>query len=573
MSTEPEISGQVSQPTGSAIHSHLSRSEIAGQIDMRLRKPDRKRIDLAIGAVVCIVAAMSWLPRAAGPIDLRWDGGAYYLLGTSITKGQGYRLLSEPGSSNTPLHPPLLPIFVAAHQLLLGTTDSLTAGRALRASACLLFALQAFAIYMLLRGYIARSAAVLAALFWIFHPGNTFFSDMLFAESLFGLTTILFFILQKRTGERKYFLLAASCALLAFLARTTGLLVFAAWAGEKLMKRDFKQAAAIAAIALVAVGLWMGYIREVESSPQYTRPAYAYQHADYLYYNISYAKQLFRLVNPFEPELGYLTPYAFARRIYSNAKLIPTEIGRAVFSWEGGQRISLLVGALVFSGLLLQFMGRRYIIPFFVVLNLAAMSITPFPEQFLRYLLPLSPFFFLLLFEALVWLNAQSRVLRIGFGREAAALFGLALLAVMGAEELRDERELYRFHHDKVDYLHHGQQTSYRLFYYSPGYREIDQGLDWLRARAKRDDIVAASDPQWVYLRTGLKSVLPPLESDTHAAEQLIDSVPVRYLFVDETVYRRYASHLVNSNPDLWKCSWRSAEDRVRIYERSDIDQ
>jgi hypothetical protein len=215
-----------------------------------------------------------------------------------------------------------MPLFAAAHQLLFGTTDPLVVGRALRLSACLLFALQAFAIYALLRRYIPRSAALLAVLFWIFHPANTYFSDALYAESLFGVATILFFILHKRAGERKYFLLAAACAVLAFLARTAGLLMFVAWAGERVLRRDLKQAVSIAVIALAAAGTWMAYIHHVESSPQYVRPAYAYQHADYVYLNISYTKLVFRLVDPFSPELGYLTPYEFAKRLYRNARLV-----------------------------------------------------------------------------------------------------------------------------------------------------------------------------------------------------------------------------------------------------------
>ena len=570
MSREAEINGQACQPAGSVIDGQVSR-RIGWQIRRLWRKRDAKRIDFAIGAFLCILAAMAWLPRASGPIDLRWDGGAYYLLGTSITHSEGYRLLNEPGSPNTTLHPPLLPMFVAAHQLLLGTTDPLVVGRALRASACLLFALQALAIYVLLRGHIVRSAAILAVLFWIFHPANTYFSDSLYAESLFGITTIIFFVLHKRAGERKYFLFATACALLAFLARTAGLLVFVAWAGERLLKRDFRQVAAIAAVALVDAGLWMGYIHHVESSPQYMRPAYAYQHADYLYFNISYSKQIFRLVDPFQPELGYLTPRRLAKRLYLNTKQIPVDIGRAVFSWTGLQGISLMVALLVSCGLLLQVARKQYIIPFFVILNLAAICATPFPKQFVRYLLPLSPLISLLFFEALAWLNAQSRAHRIGFLRRAAPLLTIALLIVMGAEELGDERDLYGFHHDKIDYLHGRQNISYRVFYYSPADREVDRGLDWVLGQARPDDIVAASDPQWVYLRTGLKSVLPPLESNSGEAERLIDSVPVRFLFVDENVYRRYTSHLVKNNPDLWKCVWRGAGDKVRIYQRSDI--
>jgi len=65
---------------------------------------------LLIGAA----ALASWWPRWGGPIDLRWDGGAYYILGTSLARGEGYRILSEPGGVSSSLHPPLVPALVAA---------------------------------------------------------------------------------------------------------------------------------------------------------------------------------------------------------------------------------------------------------------------------------------------------------------------------------------------------------------------------------------------------------------------------------------------------------------------------
>ena len=44
---------------------------------------------------VLVLAIVLWLPRLTGPIDLRWDAGVYYLLGTSLATGQGYRILSR----------------------------------------------------------------------------------------------------------------------------------------------------------------------------------------------------------------------------------------------------------------------------------------------------------------------------------------------------------------------------------------------------------------------------------------------------------------------------------------------
>ena len=40
--------------------------------------------------VIGIVTIATWWPRADGPIDLRWDGGAYYILGTSLATGEAF---------------------------------------------------------------------------------------------------------------------------------------------------------------------------------------------------------------------------------------------------------------------------------------------------------------------------------------------------------------------------------------------------------------------------------------------------------------------------------------------------
>ena len=48
-------------------------------------------------ALLGLLVVALWLPRTSGPIDLRWDGGVYYVLGTSLAEGKGYRLLNEPG--------------------------------------------------------------------------------------------------------------------------------------------------------------------------------------------------------------------------------------------------------------------------------------------------------------------------------------------------------------------------------------------------------------------------------------------------------------------------------------------
>ena len=80
---------------------------------------------LALAALV----VTTWLPRMNGPLDLRWDGGVYYVLGTALAEGRGYRLLNEPGEIEATQYPPLFPVFIAAHQVIAGTADPTQVGR------------------------------------------------------------------------------------------------------------------------------------------------------------------------------------------------------------------------------------------------------------------------------------------------------------------------------------------------------------------------------------------------------------------------------------------------------------
>src|SRR4029453_7797285 len=83
----------------------------------------------------------------------------------------------------------------------------------------------------------------------------------------------------------------------------------------------------------------------------------------------------------------------------------------------------------------------------------------------------------------------------------------------------------------------------------------LDAGLDWLGSRARPDDVVTASMPQWVYLRTGLKTIMPPFVADPARAQALLDSVPVRFVVVDGAAVdftREYTLPLVESSRDRW---------------------
>ena len=69
---------------------HMTQSAVQDNVPLGRR-------DLGYVAGVILIWIAVWIPRLEGPIDLRWDASAYYVLGTSVAEGKGYRLINEPG--------------------------------------------------------------------------------------------------------------------------------------------------------------------------------------------------------------------------------------------------------------------------------------------------------------------------------------------------------------------------------------------------------------------------------------------------------------------------------------------
>jgi len=520
---------------------------------------------LLIGAA----ALASWAPRGDGPIDLRWDGGAYYILGTSLAEGDGYRLRSEPGGLPSSVHPPLVPVFVALHELALQTTDPVVVGRALRVSLALCSAAYAIVVFLLLSASLPLALAAGVTLIAVVQPQYVFFSDTLFTEGLFGLLTVLFFVVRKWRRDTLGFALCGVCAVLAYEARTAGIALLAAWVVDHALRKEGRRAVVALAVSAVIVASWNGWIKAVESSPEYERPAYAYQTEAWIWFNVSYARNLLTYVDPRSPELGPLTPSGFVRRVKSNLKILPRSVGEAVSGWWTPRKLAIPLGALVLGGLLLL-ARREFVLVTYVALSFAAICATPFQSQFPRYLLPLFAFLALALFELLVWVTARVRRRWPGFPQALATAVPWAVLAVVASRAAIETLELYADHRQQVSYVQNGRPVSHRLFFYDPKAAAFDAALDWLDRRAAPGDVLAASDPQWAYLRTGRRTVLPPFPFEGREGQRLLDSVPVKYLVTSTEVdsYKRFTTRLLTANPEAWRQVWSGSNGEVVIHER-----
>jgi hypothetical protein len=549
--------------------------------------PRWTRADWRYLTVLILLAVALWLPRIRGPLDLRYDAGVYYILGTSLAEGRGYRLLSEPGAIEAIQYPPLVPAVGAVVERLAGTDDPAVAGHWLRLGSVLLYVGYAAAIYLMSRRLVSPGYAALVTGLSLIHSHTIFLSDFFAADVPYAVLGTLFFAVSGPV--------AGVVAVAAYATRTAGLAVLAAWVGEAVLRRRVRPALVRGAVAVAAVAAWVGYTTRVKTSDQYRHPAYAYQREGYQFYNVDYAQNM-AYIDPFRPELGRVTGRGALARLGGNLADMPRSIGEGVSVHRGWWRGEIekantalhrtvlpawladaaMIGLAVpvTAGLVLLAVRGEAMLVLYVALSLAMIAATPWPVQFVRYLIPLTPF---LTLAVVVVLATAARRAGNGGGRRWRALqLTLAgVVAIIGAQQLLTlYRSMAKYPSPAVITDRSGRRHDYRLFFYDRPWRLHDEGLDWLARTARPGEVIATSTPHWAYLRTGRPAVMPPYEVDPARAAVLLDQVPVRYLIVDQLAFldvgRRYTIPVVRRSPDQWKLVYAATDSGPRIYRRVD---
>ncbi|MBA3318016.1 MAG: hypothetical protein H0T50_08005 [Gemmatimonadales bacterium] len=567
-----------------------------------------KWLGFAALAVLCLALR---IPRLEGPVDLRFDAGIYYTLGTSLAQGKGYRILSEPGEIHEIQYPPLLPAVAAAHQLVLGTADPDIIGPALRWSYFLLFTAYVLAVFWTASAYLATGLAFLVALIVALHFRTNFNADYFIAELPFGLVAVLFVGIVGRNDTAGspagrhppgYRAVASGLlALLGFYLRTVGIVLLGLWVAESLFRRQYRQAALRMAVALLGVGAWQGYVAAVQGGPEYVEPAYPYQRAAYMMYNVTYGEN-FWLIEPLRPEAGRASARNLLARVGSNlselaiawgesisidrnwwvgeAAKLNRMLGRELFPrWTGAAALISLT-TLILGGLVLLGSRRRWLIPSYLAMSIALIVIAPYPGSLKRYAASFAPFSAIALLALVSWV--WHRLARVaGWRRPIGRLAVTAVVAVILAQEIHTLRKSFRMLYYPATWVDSdGRRRTYPLLAYNRQWRLHDEALAWLRHHATPGEIIATSTPHWAYLKTQLKTVQPPWEHDPRTAQRLLDAVPADYLIIDNLlayelgeVARRYSIPVVQAFPERWKLIYAVADSGSRIYRRVAVPQ
>ena len=542
--------------------------------------------------VLMVLALVLWIPWMRGPIDLRLDAGVYYVLGTSLAEGKGYRLLNEPGDPQAVQYPPLLPLFIAVQQRLLGTSDPVVVGKWLKLLYQLMLMGCAALTYMLARLWVSQWSSFFAAVIFLLSLNTYYLGNLAQAEMPFTLASLMF--LLPRRSSRIGDIWSAIWGISAYLLRTLGIALLITWVVNAALRARWNAAMARAAVAILPVMLWQGYVHRIEASRSYQHPAYSYQRAPYQFNNVAYSRNV-AYVDPFRPELGLITRGQLIRRTVTNLLLERRSFPEAVttnrgfwyviyFHTRGRVPIGLFfllqgvlaytITALMLVGLVFMTLRGELRIPIYIALSALAIAATPWPDSFSRYFWPLSPLlaiaFILGVVTARTWLrSAVGRMWR----RAGSAFLTLVVAAALSVEStivaINSLRSDFRYptYADAKGVAH-----SYRQFYYDQRWVNLDSAADWIKQQTTLDAVIATSCPHYLYLRTGRKAVLPPIESDPARAQQLLDSVPATYVIGDDLMFFGDLGTVVNSvtrqYPTLWKVAATIPNSKTVVYQR-----
>lgn len=535
--------------------------------------------------LLLVIWVVVWVPRLRGPIDLRWDASTYYVLGTALAEGKGYRLLNEPGTIEAVQYPPLLPLIVAAHQRVLGTSDYFQVGSALRLSYFVLSGLYLLTVYALARKLLAPVYALLvgtitALSFYSFlHP-----SDALYAEVPFALISMLFLLCQQRGDQPRNAVLSGFLGAAAYLLRTAGLALLLVWIAESLIRRRFREAAIRTVVSAIPILIWQAHIWHVSQSEEYQHPKYAYQRSPYYYSNVTYGQNS-RLVDPFRPELGRIAPREITRRIVRNLAAVPLGLGQSALidarfgipgHWRKSSHILkaclITAGTAAVVGAALVATGSAWFLSLYFALMVGMVVLTPWQDQFWRYFAPLTPLTLIFLILALLrirqWLSQRSAK----WARTAGALVTALSVAGMLLVQLAVAVYFLRTLRPVSYYDAFGREQALRLLTYEKPWHSLDPAFEWVRRNAPASAVVATAVPHLAYLRTGHKAVLPPFEPDSATASRLLDEIPVSYLVLDDLgipgISERYAAPVVENKAQDWRLVFTAPDGKTRVYER-----
>jgi len=225
----------------------------------------------------------------------------------------------------------------------------------------------------------------------------------------------------------------------------------------------------------------------------------------------------------------------------------------------------MVFSVLVFVGIGVLACRRAWLTVFVLLASLGLICTTPWPDQFQRYLMPLSPF---LAIAAMLALSHPYGLLRPKIVRPVTRIITQALIAGLISLSLilaayTAGKLFYVRKHDGASFVPGSGLVGQHFFNHDRRWTGWEQAIAWIDEHSAPNAIVATAASHLCYLRTGRRAVVPPIESDPARARYLLEAVPVSYVIVD----RGYSLPPLESEAPGWQLV--QSFDGIRLYERT----
>ena len=432
------------------------------------------------------------------------DDGTYFSTAKALAHGQGYRLVSFPGTPPQTEYPIVYPYLLSwVWKLHPNFPDNLKpAIRLTEFFGCW----SLLAAFLLLRRYgIGESAALSLVALLAFQPAFLHLSGMVMSDVPFMavlLTTLLLADAATRSGARLPLVFATGAlAGVSVGLRTIGAAIVAGILLLALRRRAFREAFLLAAVAgtVVAIESWSRLVHLfVGATPVATSAAEPGWNQVLAYYT-DYVG--------FGWRMGIPSAWALVRFLETSIASLALSPGSIIVGVdEGHMAATALLSVLVWLGILRQLKTPEWQGTWYVLIPYCGIVVAwlPLPE---RFLLPFLPVFFAALWLETQRLGAMCRTnLRSGvplLQRALALGFACVFTSVLGFTGwnyiVGDPRDLQRGSGVQAHAL-----------------EEKKQAYQWIRDNAAPNDRIAAWEDGLMYLYTGRQGLRPfvPLPQD-----------------------------------------------------------
>ncbi len=442
------------------------------------------------------------------------DNAGYMILAESIETGQGYRDIHLPGTPRHAQYPPVYPAVLAAVRALGGGLIAFKFFSLIFTSAALVF------LFSLARRRLdlAGSVAVVAPL--ALSPVLLYYSHWVLSEALFVvLSLIALWASERMLDSWRWLAVFLGFAFLAYLTRAAGMPLLAATLVVLAVRRRWRQLAAAAGAVAVVVGGWgaWGKMAASESAQVYTNN--------------------FLLVDPYQPELGYVGPGELLARAVNNVRLYSVEVlpeSLAGASPGGGVGLFALLAALLLIALALvawvRAVRKPQVLDLFTAFYLALIFLWPEAWTDRRFLLPLLPVLLLYAAAGVLWCMEFLRIERRVWALPALAAL-LVLLALPGqVRSVGYNQRCMRFY-----------RQGDRLACYPAPWRAFAGIADWVGANTPDDAIVVNRKPRLFYYFARRRGDVYPFTTDDSEMLAFLDRIEADYVVVvpiSRTTYR-----------------------------------